>query len=126
MDSLSLRKNVFGLICLMITAVIFLAGLWPFNFRPENRVRWLQDQNGVQFYSRAIIYSTTPSFQSSSFPMESSSLEIWLQPERESYDYAARILSFYDQQKTENITLIQWNSTFGSSLRASKFLGFPA
>ena len=44
--------------------------------------------------------------------MESFSIEIWLQPERESYDYAACILSFYDQQKTENMTLIQWKSTF--------------
>jgi hypothetical protein len=112
MDLLSFRKNVFGLICLVITAVIFLAGLWPFNFWPENKVRWLQDQNGVEFYGQSLIYSTTPSFQSSSLPMESFSLEIWLQPERESYDYAARILTFYDQQKTENMTLTQWKSTF--------------
>ena len=112
MDLLSLRKNVFGLICLIITAVIYLAGLWPFNFWPENKVKWLLGQNGVEFYGQALICSTIPSFQSSSFPMESFSLEIWLRPERESYDYAARILSFYDQQKTENMTLSQWKSTF--------------
>jgi hypothetical protein len=109
---LNATKNVLGLICLVITAGILLAGLWPLDFWPKNKVRWLKDQNGIQFFDRAIIYSTIPSFQSSSFPMESFSLEIWLQPERESYDYAAPILSFYDQQKTENMTLSQWKSTF--------------
>jgi len=112
MDLLSVRKNLLGIICLVITAVFFLAGLWPFNFSPENKVRWLQDQNGVQFYGQAIIYSTIPFFQSSNIPINSITIELWLQPERESYDYAARILSFYDQQRTENMTLTQWKSTF--------------
>jgi len=57
---LNVRKNVLGLICLVIIAVFFLAGLWPFNFSPENKVRWLQDQNGVQFYGQAIIFSQIP------------------------------------------------------------------
>ena len=56
------RKNVLGLICLAITAGILLAGLWPFNFSPENKVRWLKDQNGVQFYGQAIVFSTLPVF----------------------------------------------------------------
>ena len=63
MDLLKIRKNVLGLICIMITAGILLAGLWPLDFWPENKVRWPQDQKGVQFYGQAIIYSTTPSFQ---------------------------------------------------------------
>ena len=27
-----------GTICLVITAAILLAGLWPFNFLPKNKV----------------------------------------------------------------------------------------
>jgi len=60
MDLLNPRKNFFGFICLMITAVIFLSGLWPFDFWPENKVKWLQDQNGVEFYGQALIFTLLP------------------------------------------------------------------
>ena len=103
-----IRKNIHGFLCLIFVVVIMVAGLWPFNFWPENKVRWLKNQNGIQFFGQAIIF-TLPPAPSTLHPF---SIEIWLQPGKESYNYAARILSFYDQQRTENITLSQWKSTF--------------
>ena len=105
------KKRMFlGTINLAIFGVIIVVGLWPFNFWPENRVKWLKDQSGLHFFDQAIIYSTIPFSRSSSFPIDSFSLEIWLQPGKESYDYTARILSLYDGERTENIVISQWKS----------------
>jgi len=115
MDLLSVRKNVLGLICLVITAVIFLAGLWPFNFSPENKVRWLQNQNGVQFYGQAIIYSTIPLFQSSiifpppaPYSLHPFSIELCLQPTTESSSHMGHIFSILDEQGSEAFFVGQW------------------
>ncbi len=110
MGYLSFRKNVFGIICLIVTAAIVIAGLWPFNFWPENKVKWLPNQNGVQFSGQAIIYSTIPSFQSSNIPMEPLSLEICLQPEKELYDYTACILYLNAGQASGNLFIGQWKT----------------
>jgi hypothetical protein len=71
MNLLNFRGNVLGLICLAITVGIFMAGLWPFNLFPENKVRWLKDQNGIEFYGQSLIFSTIPFFQSSTIPEKS-------------------------------------------------------
>jgi hypothetical protein len=137
MDLLNARKNVLGLVSLVITAVIFLAGLWPFNFWPENKVKWLQDQNGVQFYGQAIMYSTIPFFQSSSFPLFLSfmsfasylnpltsfdclppapyslhpcSVELCLQPNTETSSHIGHIFSFLDEHGSESFFVGQWRS----------------
>jgi len=107
---LNVRKNLLGIICLVITAVILLAGLWPLDFWPENKVRWLQDQNGVQFYGQAIIHSTIPFFQSSNIPMESFSIELWLQPTTESSSHIGHIFSILDEQGSESFFVGQWRS----------------
>ena len=35
-------------LCLAVLLSILVAGLWPFNFFPENRVEWLPDRDGVR------------------------------------------------------------------------------
>ena len=110
MDYLSVRKNIFGILFLAVTVGIFLAGLWPLNFWPENKVRWLKDHNGVQFYGQGIIYSTIPFIQYSTNPMKSFSIEICLQPEEESYDYTACILCIYVSQASETLFITQWKT----------------
>jgi VanZ family protein len=102
----SLRKNVLGLICLVITAVFFLAGLWPFNFWPENKVRWLQDQNGVQFYGQAIIFSQIPT----PYSLHPCSVELWLQPTPEESSHMGHIFSILDEQGSESFFIGQWRS----------------
>jgi len=126
MDLLSLRKNVLGFICLVITAVIFLAGLWPFNFSPENKVRWLKDQNGVEFYGQSLVFSTIPLFQSSNIPMDSiptipffqssnipvksCSIELCLQPASEDISHIGHIFSVLGEQGSEIFFVGQWRS----------------
>ena len=104
------ENTITAVICIIISTGILLVGLWPFDFRPENKVSWLQDRDGVQFYGRSIIYSPIPFFQYSNIPNKAISIEIWLQPKTEPNHYLPRILSFYDGQKFENLFVGQWKS----------------
>lgn len=112
-------NNTFlGFICLVICAGILLVGLWPFNFWPENKVRWLKDQNGIHFYGRSIIYSEKEinkslSLQPPSTPFKSITIEILVQPDREAFPYPPSILSLHDTKTFEAIFLEQWQSNLG-------------
>jgi hypothetical protein len=39
---------------------IFIAGLWPFNFIPKNRIRWLSRGEGLRFDGYGQIYGSVP------------------------------------------------------------------
>ncbi len=133
-NQLSLRKNVLGLICLVITAGILVAGLWPFSFRPENKVRWLPDQNGLHFYGQSIVFSnlpsvfavstrntelatrnnhlvtTIPSFHPSNIPEKSLSIVLRLQSTTDSLSHLGHIFSFLDDRGAEVFFIAQWRS----------------
>jgi len=103
---LSGRKYLFGALCLAMTAAILVAGLWPFNFRPENKVRWLKDQNGVEFYGQTIIFSQAPA----PYSLHPCSVELWLQPTAEDSPHIGHIFSFFDDKKAETFFIGQWKS----------------
>jgi hypothetical protein len=107
---LSAPKKVDGILCLLVTIGIIVAGLWPFDFWPENKVKWLKDRNGVHFYGQGIIYSTFPLFQPSNIPNKSIALELWLQSDVEPDSYLPRILSLYDGKESEDFFVGQWKS----------------
>jgi VanZ family protein len=44
----------------MIWVCIFVAGLWPFNFIPKNRIHWLLDGAGLLFDDYGQVYSSAP------------------------------------------------------------------
>ena len=69
-------KRTLGILCIASTLLILVAGLWPFNFWPENKVEWLKTERGVHFYGQGIIYSTIPLFQPSNIPNKSITLEL--------------------------------------------------
>jgi VanZ family protein len=49
-----------GILCLLITVGILIAGLWPFNFNPVNKVKWLKNADGIIFDYPGIVYSQEP------------------------------------------------------------------
>ena len=107
------RNNIFlGVICLAICVVIFIAGLWPMNFYPKNKVKWLPDKNGIRFYGRGIVYS--PEFfnvqKQNIFPNNSITIELWLQPKTEPNKYTSQIFTFYDGKGVDLLILRQWKS----------------
>ncbi len=99
-------------ICLLIITVIFLAGLWPLNFNPANKVKWLKGKNGIHFYGHGIVYTPEALDSTTQNPMagDSVSIELILQPQKEHTCSVARIISFYNPDKFENLMIGQWKS----------------
>ena len=62
------------LVCLLVLAVILIAGLLPFR-RPQNAVAWLENQNGLRFGRMGMLVSSD-----TFHPEQACSLEIWLKP----------------------------------------------
>lgn len=106
-------ERTLGVSCLAIAMVIVVAGLWPFDFRPENKVNWLRDRDGVRFYGRGIIFSDPADKDSQRLLFNGGpiTLEIWLQSEIEPNSYLPCILSLYDGNESEEFFLGQWKSS---------------
>ncbi len=83
--------------------MIFIAGLWPFKFYPENRVKWLKSQNGIDFYGgQAIVYSITL--------VQPFSIELFLQPVSEEIHHIGHIFSLVNESGSEIFFIGQWKS----------------
>lgn len=97
-------------ICLAILFIILIAGLWPFNFFPKNKVTWLQDQAGVYFSGQGMILSSRPlnDPQQSLLNEKTITIEILIHPMEESQDDINRIFSIYDEKSSEITFLGQW------------------
>ncbi len=95
-----------GSACLAILGVILVAGLWPFNPRPSNQVKWLDKENGVEF-RRGIIFTEDPIVMVPS-KAEQFTLELWLQP---AINTTAPILCIYKRQPHEQFRLLQYRDT---------------
>jgi VanZ family protein len=90
---------------------MFITGLWPFNFRPANKVAWIGDRNGVNFYGYGTIVGsdTWNKEQGSLFPEKAISLELLLHPVKETSSLP-RILTLYDERAPYIFFLGQWKS----------------
>jgi len=76
-SQLNAFSKIWGLCCIAILCVIFLAGLWPFC-APKNQVGWLSGADGLRFGGRGIVTSRQP-FRALS-PLQPITLEICLRP----------------------------------------------
>jgi VanZ like protein len=56
------KQKAVTLLTAGIWIVIFAVGLWPFNFVPENRIRWLPGGAGLGFGGYGQAYSSVPIF----------------------------------------------------------------
>ena len=57
-----MSRKVVILLTVGIWISIFVAGLWPFNFVPKNRIRWLPGGAGLRFEDYGQVYSSVPMF----------------------------------------------------------------
>lgn len=103
-----------GAVCLAVLVVILIAGLWPFNFFPENRVSWLQDENGVEFSGQGMIFSPASLNDPRQMLLNNKSItiEIFIRPNAEPTDGIGHILSFYDVDRAGITFLGQWKKHF--------------
>jgi hypothetical protein len=99
-----------GLACLVLWLSILASGLWPFDFFPRNQVKWLQNENGVQFDRYGEAYSTTPWHMSSKSvaPGDGSlSVEIWLHSFETDYSSVSAIFSVGDPARPDTFAIAQ-------------------
>ncbi|MHC4567894.1 MAG: VanZ family protein [Planctomycetota bacterium] len=104
----------------LVTIVTLLFGLWPLNFFPENRVRWLAGQDGIQFYKppgssrRAhggVVYSDAPlEVRAGSQAFEPTTIEIYLESHGGKPGGLAHILSFHDGRRLSPLVIGLWES----------------
>jgi hypothetical protein len=66
--------------CVLVLGIIAVAGLWPFH-APRNRVKWLENENGLRFGYHGTAISAGAFRASHPDNQGSCSLEIWLRPE---------------------------------------------
>jgi len=106
----NINLKLLGGICLTILVIILVAGLWPFNFFPENKVAWLQDKNGVCFSGQGMILSPDPlnDPQQALLNKKSITIEIIINPAEEPQNDINRILAIYDGEGSEITFLGQW------------------
>ena len=103
----------FGVIIFAICMIALIAGLWPFEFHPVNKVSWLGDRNGVNFYGQSMIVSPIlwDDQQKSPFDKKSITIELWVHPPGELSDGGiGRIVSLHDGQEPDLLFLGQWKS----------------
>jgi hypothetical protein len=105
---------------ILVTLVTLLFGLWPLNFFPENQVRWLAAEDGVQFCKERIsnrratggvIYSDGPlDVRSGSHGFQPTTIEIYVESHAEADRGLAHILSFHDGHPCSPLVIGQWKS----------------
>ena len=98
-------------ICLVVLAAILIAGLWPFNFFPQNGVEWLPDRDGVRFYGQGIISGPVLDQKrwQALFQDRAITVEIRLRPELETSS-APSIVALFDGKAPEIFAVRQWRS----------------
>lgn len=67
--------------CILVLGIVAVAGLWPFH-APRNRVKWLENENGLRFGYRGTAVSSGAFRPNHADDQGPCTLEIWLRPER--------------------------------------------
>jgi len=110
-----------SLVVLILVCIVTLwFGLRPLDFFPENRVRWLSGQDGIQFYkqggpshggSGGIIYTNVPvQTGADSEAFEPVTIEVYLEPHGYSSGGLEHILSFHDGYPISPLVIGQWKN----------------
>jgi len=102
----------------IVTLVTLFYGLKPFNFNSENHVYWLQGNSGIQLHkegtslklsSPGIIQSPSPlNIRSATKKYHPATIELYVEPHHEAYNYVAHILAFGDGIRIEPFIIGQW------------------
>jgi len=105
------RKTLIAILSLVGVAFI-VAGLWPFDFHPENKVMLLPDENGLRLFGVGNARSREPfSLSDTLFLNRSFSFEILVRPHQEPSHAVPDLLTILDGNGIEHIVIGQWKST---------------
>jgi len=101
-------SRILGAICIALVFGLLVAGLWPFNFFPDNDVHWMTDENGLRFGKQPATVFSSGYFQKQEPTSAFCSIEIWLQPARTYVHRSVTVLAFYDPASTMQFRLVQY------------------
>jgi hypothetical protein len=114
------KSLVLGIICLLTSGIIIVAGLWPFELNPVNKVEWVQNGEGIRFYGQGMILSRAPLvIQGAASRNASVTIELLARPQKEIYGMVASILTLYDG-KQEQFIFGQWKKELIIRIPAAK------
>jgi hypothetical protein len=104
------------LLCILIVAGFLVAGLWPFNFHPRNRLEWLSNENGIHLgplsVSRSLSVLDLGKPKTYAASSGAVTLELLLEAEHEPTGNISTLLSLYGGDVPENLLIAQWKSAF--------------
>lgn len=90
----------------------FVAGLWPFAFRPANRVSWLPDRAGLHFQDDGIAYDPaplpTPWPSLAAGQPANYSVELWVEAGNKPATDVFHLLTINDGRLPSKFVLCQW------------------
>ena len=95
------------------------------NFNPENKVRWVNEENGVRFQGFGMAYLPGPLIDPSRALGHDGpvTLELCVRPQSEPGNRIARIVSLYDGREREVFLIGQWRSHLIIRTRAPGGIG---
>ncbi|HLX96652.1 MAG TPA: VanZ family protein [Verrucomicrobiae bacterium] len=106
----------FGWLSLGIVAGYFVVGLWPFDFRPHNRVHWLGTYPGLHFQPYSIAYDpaplpATPGSGTAGTPANFT-VELRVVTHREPANNVFNIVTIHNPRLPLDFVLGQWKQDF--------------
>ena len=105
-------RRYFGWLSLAIVAGYFIVGLWPFAFRPPNRVSWLADGAGLHFETDGVAYDPAslpaPGLSGAAGQSANFTVELWIEANREPTNDVLHILTIHNRRLPFDFVLCQW------------------
>jgi len=106
-----------GWLSLAIVVGYLVVGLWPFDFRPHNRVHWLGNYPGLHFEPNSIAYDPAPlpaPPKLGAIPGMSANftVELWVATRREPANNVFGIVTIHDPRLPLDFVLGQWKQDF--------------
>jgi hypothetical protein len=106
-----LHRPALGVIFFLYSMTILIAGLWPLNFNPANKVEWIQNGNGIRFYGQGIAFCADPLVtQDIASKYASFTIELLLRPDKEFSNYVPSILTLLGNNLSDQFIVGQWKS----------------
>ena len=108
-----MNRRTAGLISVAMAVGLVMVGLWPFAFRPSNRVNRLKDRAGLSFQPDGIAYDPEAADWSGGGPPNQPAaftMELWLEPGHVPATDLFDILTIDDGGSPPGIMLFQWRT----------------